>query len=119
MYFDVRKFPDYGRLSGRTLEEMVEGTRVEVRAEKRNPEDFALWKRADPEHIMRWPSPWGEGFPGWHIECSAMSMKYLGEHFDIHGGGLDNQFPHHECEIAKASARPAMRLRSTGSTTTL
>jgi cysteinyl-tRNA synthetase len=80
----------------------MEGTRVKVRSEKKNPEDFALWKKAEPEHVMRWPSPWGEGFPGWHIECSAMSMKYLGETFDIHGGGLDNQFPHHECEIAQS-----------------
>ncbi|HWP82164.1 MAG TPA: cysteine--tRNA ligase [Bacteroidota bacterium] len=102
VYFDVRKFADYGKLSHRSLDEMVEGTRVEVRSEKRNPQDFALWKKAEPEHIMRWPSPWGEGYPGWHIECSAMSMKYLGESFDIHGGGLDNQFPHHECEIAQS-----------------
>jgi len=104
VYFDVRTFKGYGKLSGRTLEELVEGTRVEVRSEKKNPEDFALWKKAEPEHIMRWPSPWGQGFPGWHVECSAMSMKYLGEHFDIHGGGLDNQFPHHECEIAQSEA---------------
>ncbi len=102
VYFDVRKFSDYGKLSRRSLDEMQEGTRVEVRSEKRSPQDFALWKKADPEHILRWPSPWGEGFPGWHIECSAMSMKYLGETFDIHGGGLDNQFPHHECEIAQS-----------------
>ena len=109
VYFDVLKYAEYGKLSGRTVEEMLEGTRVEVRSEKRNPQDFARWKRADPEHIMRWPSPWGEGFPGWHVECSAMSMKYLGEQFDIHGGGLDNQFPHHECEIAQsvcATGRP-------------
>ena len=102
VYFDVRKYADYGKLSGRTIDEAVGGTRVSARSEKRNPEDFALWKRAEPEHIMRWPSPWGEGFPGWHVECSAMSMKYLGETFDIHGGGLDNQFPHHECEIAQS-----------------
>ena len=102
VYFDVRKFKDYGKLSGRTIDEMKEGTRVELKTEKRNPEDFALWKKAEPEHIMRWQSPWGEGFPGWHVECSAMSMKYLGETFDIHGGGLDNQFPHHECEIAQS-----------------
>ncbi len=102
VYFDVHKFEGYGKLSGRTLEETMEGTRVQVRSEKKNPEDFALWKKAEPEHIMRWSSPWGEGFPGWHIECSAMSMKYLGETFDIHGGGLDNQFPHHECEIAQS-----------------
>src|SRR3989304_337104 len=112
VYFDVRKFKEYGKLSGRTLEEAVEGTRVGVRDEKRNPEDFALWKKAGPEHVMRWPSPWGEGFPGWHVECSAMSMKYLGETFDIHGGGLDNQFPHHECEIAQsvcATGKPFAR----------
>jgi cysteinyl-tRNA synthetase len=84
------------------VDEAVGGTRVGARSEKRNPEDFALWKKAEPEHIMRWPSPWGDGFPGWHVECSAMSMKYLGEIFDIHGGGLDNQFPHHECEIAQS-----------------
>jgi len=102
VYFEVRSFKQYGKLSGRSLEEAVEGTRVGPREEKRNPEDFALWKKAEPKHIMRWPSPWGEGYPGWHIECSAMSMKYLGQTFDIHGGGLDNQFPHHECEIAQS-----------------
>lgn len=102
VYFDVRKFQAYGKLSGRVLEEMESGSRVEVKSEKRNPEDFALWKKAAPEHVMRWPSPWSVGFPGWHIECSAMSMKYLGEGFDIHGGGLENQFPHHECEIAQS-----------------
>ena len=102
VYFDVRKFVGYGKLSGRSLDDLVEGTRVGVRSEKRDPADFALWKKAGPEHIMRWPSPWGEGFPGWHLECSAMSMKYLGDSFDIHGGGLDNQFPHHECEIAQS-----------------
>ena len=104
VYFDVRKFKEYGKLSGRTVEEAVEGTRVGIRDEKRNPEDFALWKKAEPEHIMRWPSPWSEGFPGWHVECSAMSMKYLGETFDIHGGGLDNQFPHHEAEVAQSES---------------
>ncbi len=104
VYFEVRKFKDYGKLSGRTLEELVEGTRVEVRSEKRHSEDFALWKKAEPEHIMCWESPWSVGFPGWHLECSAMSMKYLGEHFDIHGGGMDNQFPHHECEIAQSES---------------
>ena len=102
VYFDVRKFPGYGKLSGRSLDEMESGVRVGVKSEKRHPADFALWKRAEPEHIMRWPSPWGVGFPGWHIECSAMSMKYLGPTFDIHGGGLENQFPHHECEIAQS-----------------
>lgn len=104
VYFDVRTFKGYGKLSGRSIEDLMEGTRVGVRSEKKNPEDFALWKKAEPEHIMRWQSPWGEGFPGWHVECSAMSMKYLGEHFDIHGGGLDNQFPHHECEIAQSES---------------
>ncbi|MGD1044339.1 MAG: cysteine--tRNA ligase [Bacteroidota bacterium] len=104
VYYDVQKFTNYGKLSGRVLEESVEGTRVESRSEKRHPADFALWKKAESGHIMRWPSPWGEGFPGWHIECSAMSMKYLGETFDIHGGGMDNQFPHHECEIAQSEA---------------
>ena len=102
VYFDVEKFHGYGKLSGRTVEELEAGARVEVKSEKRHPADFALWKKAGPEHIMRWPSPWGVGFPGWHIECSAMSMKYLGESFDIHGGGLENQFPHHECEIAQS-----------------
>jgi len=82
----------------------MEGARVEVNPEKRHPADFALWRRAEPEHIMRWPSPWGWGFPGWHIECSVMSTKYLGQPFDIHGGGVENKFPHHECEIAQAEA---------------
>lgn len=104
VYYDVQKFRNYGKLSGRVLDEAVEGTRVESRSEKRHPADFALWKKAESGHIMHWPSPWGEGFPGWHIECSAMSMKYLGETFDIHGGGMDNQFPHHECEIAQSEA---------------
>lgn len=102
VYFDVGKFPGYGKLSGRTIEELNAGARVEVNEEKRHPADFALWKKAQPGHVMRWPSPWGEGFPGWHIECSAMSTKYLGASFDIHGGGLENQFPHHECEIAQS-----------------
>jgi cysteinyl-tRNA synthetase len=102
VYFDVPHYAAYGKLSRRTLEEMNAGTRIQVKSEKRHPADFALWKRAEPGHIMRWPSPWGDGFPGWHLECSAMSMKYLGESFDIHGGGLENQFPHHECEIAQS-----------------
>ena len=102
VYFDVNKFSGYGRLSGRTVDEMEAGARVEVKSEKKHPADFALWKNAEPTHIMRWPSPWGTGYPGWHIECSAMSMKYLGESFDMHGGGLENQFPHHECEIAQS-----------------
>jgi cysteinyl-tRNA synthetase len=104
VYYDVTKFPEYGRLSGKKLEDLVSGTRVEVRSDKRNPADFALWKKAEAGHIMRWASPWGDGFPGWHLECSTMSMKYLGETFDIHGGGIDNQFPHHECEIAQSEA---------------
>ncbi len=104
VYFDVSTDREYGKLSGRNLDEMESGTRVEVKSEKRHPNDFALWKKAEPQHIMQWPSPWGKGFPGWHIECSAMSMKYLGESFDIHGGGLDNQFPHHECEIAQSES---------------
>jgi cysteinyl-tRNA synthetase len=104
VYFDVASFPDYGKLSGRVLEEQEEGARVDILDEKRHPADFALWKRAEPEHIMRWNSPWGEGFPGWHIECSAMSTKYLGPTFDIHGGGIDNIFPHNECEIAQSEA---------------
>ena len=101
VYFDVTSLPDYGKLSGRTLDEAEAGARVDVSSDKRNPADFALWKKADESHIMRWDSPWGDGFPGWHIECSAMATKYLGETIDIHGGGLENQFPHHECEIAQ------------------
>ena len=104
VYFDVASFPEYGKLSGRVIEELEEGARVAVREEKRHPADFALWKKAEPEHILRWSSPWGEGFPGWHIECSAMAAKYLGETFDIHGGGLENMFPHNECEIAQSEA---------------
>jgi cysteinyl-tRNA synthetase len=102
VYFDVSSDPDYGKLSGRKIEEAESGTRIETASDKKNPADFALWKKADGDHIMKWASPWGEGFPGWHIECSAMSTKYLGETFDIHGGGLENQFPHHECEIAQS-----------------
>ncbi len=102
VYFDVSSFPDYGKLSGRKVDELEAGARVAVSSEKRNPADFALWKRAEESHVMRWPSPWGEGFPGWHLECSVMSQKYLGETFDIHGGGVENKFPHHECEIAQA-----------------
>lgn len=104
VYFRAARWPDYGKLSGRRLEDQQAGARVEVRGEKEDPRDWALWKRAEPEHLMRWPSPWGEGYPGWHIECSAMSLKYLGEGFDIHAGGIDLQFPHHECEIAQAEA---------------
>jgi len=110
VYFDVKKYAEdfkettpYGKLSGRVMDELFEHTRdLDGQDEKRNPQDFALWKNAPPEHIMRWASPWGEGFPGWHIECSAMSAKYLGEQFDIHGGGMDLQFPHHESEIAQS-----------------
>jgi cysteinyl-tRNA synthetase len=104
VYYSVAHDPDYGKLSGRRPDESLSGTRVEARGEKRDPADFALWKRAEPEHVMRWPSPWGEGFPGWHIECSVMSTKYLGQPFDIHGGGVENKFPHHECEIAQAES---------------
>jgi len=104
VYFDVSKFKDYGKLSGRNVEEMLAGVRVEVSPDKKNPVDFALWKKAEPSHIMQWPSPWGMGYPGWHLECSVMSMKYLGKTIDIHGGGLENQFPHHECEIAQSEA---------------
>jgi cysteinyl-tRNA synthetase len=103
VYFDVTKFPSYGRLSGNSLETLKAGARIEVNPEKRNPPDFALWK-TDEKHLMQWDAPWGRGFPGWHIECSAMGMQYLGETFDIHTGGEDNIFPHHECEIAQSEA---------------
>ncbi len=112
VYFDVSKDREYGKLSGRNTDDAESGTRVDIKSEKHHPSDFALWKKAEPEHIMRWQSPWGVGFPGWHVECSAMSMKYLGETFDIHGGGMDNQFPHHECEIAQsecATGKPFAR----------
>jgi cysteinyl-tRNA synthetase len=102
VYYDVSAFPSYGRLSGQRVEATQAGSRVEVETDKRDPADFALWKAADPGRLMRWPSPWGEGFPGWHIECSAMGIKYLGERFDIHTGGIDLKFPHHEDEIAQA-----------------
>ncbi len=104
VYFDVSSFKDYGKLSGRNVEEMQAGARVEVSPDKKNPADFALWKKAEPNHIMQWPSPWGMGYPGWHLECSVMSTKYLGQPFDIHGGGMENKFPHHECEIAQSEA---------------
>jgi cysteinyl-tRNA synthetase len=108
IYFDVVKFNKtnhYGRLSGRNIEDMLANTRnLDGQSDKRNPQDFALWKKAEPQHIMRWPSPWSDGFPGWHLECTAMSTKYLGNHFDIHGGGMDLKFPHHECEIAQNEA---------------
>lgn len=105
VYFDVRKFSEdhpYGKLSGRNIDDLQANTReLEGQSDKRDALDFAIWKRAEKGHIMRWPSPWGDGFPGWHLECSAMSTKYLGKEFDIHGGGMDLKFPHHECEIAQ------------------
>lgn len=108
VYFDVEKYNEkyhYGKLSGRNIEDMLESTReLDGQSEKRRSVDFALWKKASPEHIMRWKSPWSVGFPGWHMECSAMGTKYLGEQFDIHGGGMDLMFPHHECEIAQSTA---------------
>ena len=108
VYFDVLKYNEkyhYGKLSGRNLTDVINTSReLDGQDEKRNPVDFALWKKAQPEHIMRWPSPWSDGFPGWHCECTAMGKKYLGSHFDIHGGGMDLVFPHHECEIAQATA---------------
>jgi len=111
VYFDIASFPDYGKLAGHTLSQLQAGARVEVVEEKRHPADFALWKR-DPDHIMQWDSPWGRGFPGWHIECSVMAMSILGDTLDIHSGGEDNRFPHHECEIAQsesASGKPFVR----------
>ena len=108
VYFDVHKYNetnDYGILSKRKLEDLIHNTReLDGQSDKKNPQDFALWKKAEPQHIMRWPSPWSDGFPGWHLECTAMSTKYLGEQFDIHGGGMDLKFPHHECEIAQNEA---------------
>ncbi|MBW3467166.1 cysteine--tRNA ligase [Arthrospiribacter ruber] len=108
VYFDVLKYNEkkqYGKLSGRVLEDLMSGSRdLDGQGEKRNAADFALWKNAAPEHLMKWQSPWGIGFPGWHLECTAMSSKYLGKHFDIHGGGMDLLFPHHECEIAQGNA---------------
>jgi len=109
VYFDVLEYNkrelNYGELSHRTIDELFESVRnLDGQDEKKNPQDFALWKKASPEHIMRWSSPWGDGFPGWHLECTAMSTKYLGEQFDIHGGGMDLKFPHHECEIAQGKA---------------
>ena len=103
VYYDVTRFKNYGKLSGNTLEDLNAGARIEINSEKKNPHDFALWKH-DPRHLQQWDSPWGKGFPGWHIECSAMSSKYLGKEFDIHTGGPDNIFPHHECEIAQSEA---------------
>ena len=108
VYFDVLRFNKdipYGKLSGRNIEELIHNSRaLDGQSDKKNPQDFALWKKAEPQHIMRWPSPWSDGFPGWHLECTAMSTKYLGTQFDIHGGGMDLKFPHHECEIAQAES---------------
>ncbi len=108
VYFDVHKYNEsneYGILSKRKLEDLIHNTRaLDGQSDKKNPQDFALWKKAEPAHIMRWPSPWSDGFPGWHLECTAMSTKYLGDYFDIHGGGMDLKFPHHECEIAQNQA---------------
>lgn len=104
VYFDVHRWPEYGKLSNRRLDEQEASARIDPHDDKRHAEDFALWKAAEPEHIMRWDSPWGVGYPGWHIECSAMAKKYLGATFDIHGGGVDNIFPHNECEIAQSEA---------------
>ncbi len=104
VFFSVTDWPSYGKLSGRKIEDLEEGARLEVNLDKRDPRDFAVWRAATPEHIMRWNSPWGEGFPGWHAECSVMSKKYLGLPFDIHGGGLENIFPHNESEIAQSEA---------------
>lgn len=103
VYFDIHKFKNYGQMSGRKLDETLSGQRISIANDKKCNEDFALWKHADSSHIMRWPSPFGLGYPGWHIECSVMSKKYLGDTFDIHGGGIDNMFPHHECEIAQST----------------
>ena len=125
VYFDVKKYHHdfsakgmpYGKLSGRILDDLLETTReLEGQERKKIKVDFALWKNAAPEHIMRWQSPWGEGFPGWHIECSAMATKYLGEEFDIHGGGMDLQFPHHESEIAQSTICNHISLHVTGCT---
>lgn len=104
VYYSVESFPEYGKLSGNKLEEQKDGVRISVNTDKKHPGDFALWKKAEPEHILKWDSPWSKGYPGWHIECSVMANKYLGLNFDIHGGGLENKFPHHECEIAQSEA---------------
>lgn len=113
IYFDVTTFPEYGKLSGNTLEKIESGARIEIREEKKHPFDFALWKLNDPGHLQQWDSPWGKGYPGWHIECSAMSLRYLDSEIDIHTGGEDNRFPHHENEIAQsegATGKPFVRL---------
>ena len=115
VYYDVTTFPGYGKLSGNTLDQLRAGHRQEVEVDpaKRHPEDFALWKKAGPNRALKWPSPWGDGYPGWHIECSAMSMKHLGERFDVHTGGNDNKFPHHEDEIAQSEAAVGHQVVST------
>lgn len=113
VYFSVEAFPDYGKLSGRKVEDQQAGARVGVDADKRNPADFLLWRKASADHILKWNSPWGPGYPGWHLECSVMARRYLGDTIDIHGGGLENQFPHHECEIAQsetATGKPFVRV---------
>jgi len=115
-YFDVGRFPDYGRLTGQSLDEMRAGARVAVNPQKHHPADFALWRKATPEHIMQWDSPWGRGFPGWHIECSAMSMRYLGETLDIHTGGEDHITTHHPNEIAQSEAATGQRFANFGCT---
>ena len=109
IYFDVRKFSKYGQLSNRKLDNNVSGERIDIADDKRAPEDFALWKKAEGGHIMKWNSPWGEGYPGWHLECSTLSRKFLGKTFDIHGGGIDNIFPHHECECAQSEVANGVR----------
>ena len=112
VFYDVTSFPDYGKLSGNTLEQLKVGARLEEHPDKKNPWDFALWLKAPKDHLMRWPSPWGSGYPGWHIECSAMSIEYLGDTIDIHTGGEDHIFPHHEAEIAQsegATGKPFSR----------
>jgi cysteinyl-tRNA synthetase len=113
IYYDVSEFPGYGQLSGQKVEETHAGHRVEVESDKRDPADFALWKRAHEHRSMKWPSPWGDGFPGWHIECSAMALKHLGERFDVHTGGIDLKFPHHEDEIAQSEGALEHRVVST------
>jgi cysteinyl-tRNA synthetase len=118
VYFDVSSFKEYGKLSGRSVDEMEAGARVAINSAKRHPADFAVWIHADPGHLMKWPSPWGDGYPGWHVECSAMSQKYLGDTLDIHGGGMENKFPHHECEIAQSESATISRSSAIGCTTT-
>jgi cysteinyl-tRNA synthetase len=109
VYFDVTSWPEYGKLSGRKVEDQEEGTRITINPDKKSPADFAVWKKAEAGHILRWPSPWGSGYPGWHLECSVMATKYLGQPFDIHGGGLENMFPHNESEIAQIEAATGKR----------